>query len=366
MEYLEGSEDPKQQIMAVRSWGTITILLKKGEITEKDIGMLLDFSQSRKFDLVYYPDMDSTKANIYSTFERPVYHELFVTLLNPEKREIFLRDYLFDISPATDDAPFFYNYFTLERFSEIYHSTSGKWQILLEGGYLLPLVSIQAFILSVVFIITPIFIRKKRNPISTPRQAVLPAILYFILIGTAFMFAEIPIIYRFIRIFGNPTYSLAVVLFALLISSGLGSLFTTRHITNEKRGIIFSGGVIAMLILIITLVLPDISEFAVLYPLTARIAFTSVILFPLGFFMGMPFPLAMRLIGKDDKELIPWAWSANGTASVVSASLALTIAISGGFSLVLKLAAVAYLTATASIYLYTKLSRSSSNLSKHT
>ena len=74
----------------------------------------------------------------------------------------------------------------------------------------------------------------------------------------------------------------------------------------------------------------------------ARIALALALIFPLGFAMGMPFPLAVRAVAALERALVPWAWGVNACASVVSAVLATLLAIHIGFTRVLLIAAVLY------------------------
>ena len=64
----------------------------------------------------------------------------------------------------------------------------------------------------------------------------------------------------------------------------------------------------------------------------ARIAISALLIAPLAFLMGMPFPLALREL---DAPLVPWAWGINGCASVASPVLATLLAVDIGFTAVL-------------------------------
>jgi hypothetical protein len=63
--------------------------------------------------------------------------------------------------------------------------------------------------------------------------------------------------------------------------------------------------------------------------------------------MGMPFPVALSELSTSSQGLIPWAWAINGCASVVSAVLAALIAVQFGFTVVIVLAILLYITAAA-------------------
>lgn len=82
--------------------------------------------------------------------------------------------------------------------------------------------------------------------------------------------------------------------------------------------------------------------------MAGRVAVSVVLLIPLGFFMGFPFPLGLTSVARLSHSLIPWAWGMNGFCSVVSVSLAVLIATEGGFLVLTLVAAAAYAAAMLS------------------
>ena len=98
---------------------------------------------------------------------------------------------------------------------------------------------------------------------------------------------------------------------------------------------------------IITLLLLEVFVFGTItgllaaLPLFGRLLVTAVLLFPLGFFMGMPFPKAVLRVG----SLVDWGFAVNGAASVFGATMVLVVAFSFGFNVALLGAAVVYLLA---------------------
>ena len=76
-----------------------------------------------------------------------------------------------------------------------------------------------------------------------------------------------------------------------------------------------------------------------------RVIIAIVIIAPLGFTMGLPFPIGLKALGKSAENYVPWAWAINGCASVIGAVLAMTLSVSFGFSAVLLAAAGMYIVA---------------------
>ncbi|MCZ7546168.1 MAG: phosphoethanolamine transferase CptA [Anaerolineae bacterium] len=163
------------------------------------------------------------------------------------------------------------------------------------------------------------------------------ALIYFSLLGLGFLFVEMPLAQRFILFLGHPITALAVVLFAILLFSGLGSLTAPRWRLPAALGVLVA------LIAVYPLALPAVFDAALGLPLAARMAVALLLLAPLGVMMGVPFARGLALVEALAPGLTPWVWAINGCASVVSAILAVMAAISWGLSAVLWLGAACYL-----------------------
>ncbi|MBD3332421.1 hypothetical protein GF356_06195 [candidate division GN15 bacterium] len=156
--------------------------------------------------------------------------------------------------------------------------------------------------------------------------------LYFFAIGVAFMAVEVILIQKYGLLIGSSLYSIATVLLTLLVASGIGSRFS-----NGVPDSVAFGAIVGWLLL-------DAFVFSELiyavdgFTLTWRILFTGMLIFPLGFFMGMPFPKGTRRVG----ELIDWGFAVNGAASVLGSIVVLFIAFAWGFTVALAFGALIY------------------------
>ncbi|MCP4709067.1 MAG: hypothetical protein GY869_10610 [Planctomycetes bacterium] len=161
--------------------------------------------------------------------------------------------------------------------------------------------------------------------------------LYFFTIGLAFMIIEIILIQKYTLFVGPAVYSIAVILLTLLVFSGVGSRFSGK--TSDRTA--FLGIVIWLLldILVFRRLFSELSSLAI----TPRIFISALLIAPLGFFMGMPFPKAALRVG----SLIDWGFAINGAASVLGATLILLVAFAWGFTVALLIAAALYLLAWA-------------------
>jgi len=334
-------KNPGDYLLAYRSWGTFSLMVKKEPIQSEEIQALKSFCQGLRFDLVYYPGMLEKEANIYNRFATPLYFRSMQKVLRHGEK--FYSMYPFDLSPVTDDRPFFHHYFRWSHLGEVYRLAGEKWQILIEGGYLVPIVFFQALLLSFIFIVLPLILRKlNEQKLRIPRRQPLPWLIYFTALGLGFMFVEISLIQRFILFLGHPIFSVSLVIFSLLVFAGIGSRLSTRIDLRTPGGLklvlILAGSLIFLYAFFFPQVLPIFQG----NPLLFRQVITIFLIAPLGLLMGMPFPLGIRLVGSQWQFFVPWAWCANGCASVLGAILPVIIALAWGFQTVFFLAAFLY------------------------
>jgi hypothetical protein len=325
-----------KHIAAIRSWGSICMLIKKSPFTPGEIKKIRDFSEKNRFDIIYYEgvEKEDTQKYIKTLKSMPSYYEAFEKIINPATRDSFVNGYLFDIGEVHDENPFFHYYLKFKNIKEIYALMGRKWQYFIEEGYLLPAIFLQALLISILLLALPAL----KGPGIEAKKS-LAGLSYFAFLGIGFMFVEIPIIQKLILPLEHPAYAFAAALTSILISSGIGSLLGERYDFLKKR---YVPAIISAIIIIYGLLMPPVIAFISPYPLWVKVFFSFLIILPLGFFMGLPFPAGMRSIGD---SLVPWAWAVNGCFSVLSPAAAMMIALSFGFGAVLFIAAGMYLLA---------------------
>jgi hypothetical protein len=332
-----GMEDSWKRMAAIRSWGTICMLIKPLPFTPEEIARIKEFSRQNGFDLVYYPGIRTEETNIHVRMLDDTYHSAFTSIINPATREEFLDDYMFNVRAVHDDRPFFHYFLRLKNILETHELAGGKWQYFIEEGYLLPFVLTQALALSLLLLVLPALPAKGKR--TRPRAV----LLYFALLGLGFMFIEIPLIQKMILPLENPYYAVAGVLASVLISSGLGSLLSQRIMA---RHIVLA---LALLVIPYGLLINTVAQSLLPFPMPLRFVLVFLLIMPVGVLMGMPFPLGMRLLGEKAPGLIPWAWAVNGCFSVLAPLLATMLAMSSGFRGVFLLGAAMYAMAFAVI-----------------
>ena len=163
------------------------------------------------------------------------------------------------------------------------------------------------------------------------------------------MFLEIAFIQKLMLFLHHPVYAVSVVLATFLVFAGLGSLYADRVRRPAVRHVWSIVLLIALVSAAYLLVLPGLLKIGAGWPEPARIAASVVILAPLAFLMGVPFPTCLQVVSDRSRAYIAWAWGVNGAASVVGATLATLVAVHGGFRAVVGLAVLLYLSVPLSL-----------------
>ena len=270
----------------------------------------------------------------------------FSALIARNDPRAFAANYAYNVAPVTDNAPFFF--FTL-KLGQILHREGFDegidWKVNL-GVAVLGMVLIISLVAVVTFLVVPLAVGSR----GTHHHA-LP-LLYFVAVGLGYILVEIAFIQRFVLFLGHPTYALTVVIFLMLLSSGMGSLASRKWLRDESSAAIPLIVIIAALLLYV-FVLPGLLNQFVGLPLIVKFLMSGVLLVPLGFAMGMPFPTGLRALasfaagegGETQQSAVEWAWAMIAASSVLGSVLAMVIAIQFGLNVTLTCGAVAYLLA---------------------
>jgi SAM-dependent methyltransferase len=336
-------EQPGLRLIMIRSWQTSTLIVKNDVISAKEINRLKQFCSERSFDLVYYPGISAQEVNRFNIQLQPYLYQAAMALLSNE-REAFINDYKFNIEPATDDQPYFFHFFKWRTLPEILHLLGSGGIFLMESGYLILIAALlQAIVVSLLLIALPLWLWKSKLGINPGSLNHLRILVYFFCLGLAFLFIEIAFIQKFILILHHPLYAITVVLSTFLLSAGTGSHFSAKlSCSTEKSVIMLPIAVISLLGISYSLGFESIAGFLLKTGNLNRYMFSILLIAPLGFCMGMPFPMALAKISQSAPALIPWIWGINGCASVISAILATLIAMQFGFTVLIFLAIALY------------------------
>ncbi|HVO62991.1 MAG TPA: hypothetical protein VMT53_18825 [Terriglobales bacterium] len=272
----------------------------------------------------------------------------FSRLIATNNPYAFARQYKFNVAPVTDDAPFFFFTLKLGQMLKGNIDEGMDWKVNL-GVVVLGMVLLLSVIAVLGFLILPLLLGTRA------RSARALPLTYFIALGLGYILVEIAFIQRFVLFLGHPTYALTVVVFLMLLSSGVGSLTSRRwipHTTRARTPLLL----ITSTVLTYALLLPAVLPSLIGLPFVAKLLVSAALLVPLGFAMGMPFPVGLRALAgapaaglpgaeSSSENSIEWAWAMNAAASVLGSVLAIAIGIRFGLKITLLCGAGAYFAA---------------------
>ena len=336
----QGVSDPRSHLFIARCMqepsggmqpdGVGTLLLSRDPFTSEQLDVLETTSRRLGFEVVLSP-----RASLDPTFEK---------IASGTDLASFTASYPLNISPPTDNNPFFFHMLRLGSLLRHGFDEQGGASFNLRAVLVLGMLLTIVTVLTVMGIVVPLLLTMKRVSLSGAG----PLLLYFCSIGCGFMLIEVSQMQRLIVFLGHPTFGLSVVLFSLLVSSSLGA-----YLTGRVEGGGWSRASMACLIgLTGVLVLFGLTTTGVIHAAqglttAARIVVATGMLFPIGLLMGTAFPLGMKLAGARAAALTPWLWGVNGGTSVFASVLAAAIALSFGISAAYWTGVGAYLVALA-------------------
>jgi spermidine synthase len=336
-----GVSDPRNNFVIIADGGLnedgrpVLVLAKKSAFTAQEYAAIAAHVAANP-NLVWL-NPDPQHAGLQSL---PQAAQEFQKLIASNDPVAFARDYAYNVGPVDDNAPFFF--FTLKTGYILKNIAAGTgkgmdWRINL-GVVVLGMLLIISLVAVLAFLILPLLLHGRQPGASRPT---LLSLVYFIALGFGYILVEISLIQRFVLFLGHPTYALTVVVFLLLLSSGAGSIAARRLISGNRRLLPLLALITAIICIYLVLV-PWLLAATVGYAFVFKLLLSGLILVPLGFLMGMPFPTGLRLV-----DTVEWAWALNAAASVLGSVMAMVIAIHFGLTVTLACAAVAYVLAAA-------------------
>jgi hypothetical protein len=290
-----GREHPEQSIAVVRHAGLGLVLVRNGPFTAADIQRLRSFADQRGFSVVLDPLAPSGPL---------------VDLARVE-------------SPPSDDKPFF---FDTVPFDDI---LMGRAQ--LPYGYAVLLTTlVLSLTLAALFALLPVY----RGARTAGGRVIPPGTVVALALGAGFIAAELVLLQRLTLYLGQPALALSIGLAALLGGAAMGSAVSSRVPADVRAAAIAS----AVVLLVVLGGLPLVTSATLAAALEIRVAVAALAALAVGIPLGTIFPRLVARVGHP--ALVSWVWAANGTASVVGATVGTMVALVGGFT-VLGLVAVA-------------------------
>lgn len=362
-----GVEDPGKHIAVVRSefvfsnvvgnggqirfmskMPSATILVSKAPFTETDLNKLRSASEGLRFTVVYDP---STKDDL--TGEGRVFKEVIDNVGNDD----FHSNTALDITPPTDDRPFFFHMLRLADYFQSKHLKYNEQRFNLIGISMLYILLAVSVCLSLLFIIVPLLIVRDKVPLPTNWGVV--GLFFFASIGFGYLLVEISQLQRLIIFLGHPIYSITVVLFSMLFASGLGAMASNVWM-KRRPGV---GKVLSAMVVLLALIVffiyaqPGILRLFEQGSIFTRVSVSLAFLLPLGFLMGLPFPIGMEVAQEKLKEHTPWFWAINGATGVVASVLSVCVSIAWGFTATLTIGLFCYISAAVFLSIFLAMGR---------
>ena len=324
--------------------GVGTMLLSRDPLSAEDLDRLESVAARMKFDVIQSPRYSAD--------------DTFAAIASGSRLEQAIATHPLNIAAPTDDTPFFFHMLRLrDVFNVSRWQDQGIVRFNMTAVGILGVLMVTVTILTAACIVLPLAIARSRgvalarskDSARHSRVDIVPHLVYFGAIGLGFMLVEISQVQRLAIFLGHPVYSLSVVLFALLLSSGLGSLATARLSDSAKSS------TRSLLLLVVVLVAfgsstPLVIRYFDAASVAVRIAVAVAILLPIGFVMGMAFPIGMRRALSDAPSIAPWLWGVNGAASVCASVLVVVIALGAGISAAFWVGAACYVIAFVAYY----------------
>jgi hypothetical protein len=333
-----GERDHARHIMVVREgsekelagWGAKdTVVISRKPFGEQDVAGAREAIRSSGMQAVYMPGNQSASA--------------FGQLLRAGNPDAFYDSYRYDVSPVTDNRPFFFYTVQPRDLMNFLRgpTASADYKINRAVPLLFGLVGISLAATLLILVLPPVALKTR-----LPRErSVLVFLLYFVFIGVGYILVQVALIQKFVVLLGHPTYALTVIIFSMLLASGMGSYFSRRFLSGRDSRLMRTLIVVAILVGALGLVAPVVSETGIGWPLTAKVLATASLIAIPAFAMGMPFPTGLARLEKRHPESIRWAWALNAASSVLGSALAIFLAIYLGLRETLLAGAVMYVLA---------------------
>ena len=345
-----GIARPGAHIAMVRDFLGVCTMVRPRPWREGEIRRLRDLAAERNLTPVYFEGITAGELNRPDELPGPpgeegdyLYHVMRSLLSgDPGETDRFFDEWPFEIRPATDDRPFFGNFGKLSALPDFRRAYGAGWLLRSELAFLFVLsTAVIVTFAGLVLILLPFAFRSDIRRASGRSIAA----VYFLAIGLAYLVLEIAFLSGIQRLLGDPVIGGAATVGGFLLCSGLGSLAADRIAALPGVSLARLAMIPAVLAIPVFTGLILLALYGGAWPLGLRLAAALVLIAPLAFAMGLPFPLGLRRFGTRSAALVPWAWGVNGCASVLASPLAMIIAMQWGFVLTATAAAACYVVA---------------------
>jgi predicted membrane-bound spermidine synthase len=347
----EGSkEDISQQILVVedrpglyftsnnqQTIYPVVLIIKNNPFTDSEINLAKERIANNNAKVIAMPDGYIEPPYDRLLSDKNYYHS---QQLQENDRKTSL-----ELKPPTDDSPF---YFAREQIPN---------QMILLLETVLGVSAVLALLLIY-------YSRRNKIQLVTSSRSSWFHMIFVLFIGLGFMFLEITFIQKFLLLLGTPIMALTVILFSILLSSGIGSYLSGRLFRkNPYKAVVISIPLLVGIVLTYYGLLQEIIYSGITLQLPQRIALTFALISPAGLLMGFQFPSIIRTASMHsvkDNHIdgdITLLWGINVIASVIATVLTAISSMVIGFNGNLLIGAGLYVGALVSVIAAVKLRR---------
>lgn len=333
-----GIAEPRRHLFLASQGIVATLVLSKSPLSESDVETLEKAAAEYQHDILLSP----RRAPASGTLLR------IITAADRKSLDSYTSSLAFDLTPPTDDRPFFFNQLPLSRpFQALAYAQSvlargPQGGGVRQGNLVATITLLVLFFISLIFVTAAIVVPLRPALKDVGLAVAMRGTLYFALIGTGFMMVEIGLLQRMTVFLGHPIYSLSVLLFSLILTTGMGSLLSEKLTLGNRARIttwaIVTGGYLMLLPFVLSELFTAFNHAM----LTVRIAICVASITPGGLLLGFGFPTGMRLIAAIDSRPMPWFWGINGAAGVLASIGAIAVSLALGITTTLTVGALCY------------------------
>jgi len=327
----------REDVQRLNTWGaTDTVIISRRPFAVDDLERAALAASRGDFEILYMPGQ--TPDNAFSSF-----------LTSRYPREFF-DTYRYDVSPVPDDRPFFF--YTVQprdvwSFKATASKESADFKVNMAVPTLFSLVGVSVLATFVTLALPPFLLGAR-----LPREKGVPTfLLYFLCLGAGYILIQVGLIQKLVLFLGHPTYALTVVIFSMLVSSGLGSFFSRRLVSGDDQRLGWALCAVAIVVAVLAFAVKPIIDAGAGLAMPIKALITVLLIAPAGFAMGVPFPSGLARLERWHSPSVRWAWSLNAAASVLGSCAAIFLAIYLGLRNTLLVGASLYLVALITVQL---------------
>jgi len=337
------SAEPARRLAWIRSWQVTTLVLKNGVFSADELERIRRFDRPRGFDEAYLPDPKPAAPALRHALTRPYFTAPALALTGAGRGE-FLQNYPYRVDPATDDRPYFFDFFRWPLLRQSWVLASGGGAYALDLGYPLQLATLALVLaIALALMLAPLAWLRQPAP-SVPRRLFRTGV-YFSLTGLGFMLTLLAAVEHFTQYLAHPVYAVPVVLAGLLVFGGIGSGLAARFPRRSARGrALLAAIAFAFLVLLQAWAAPLLHHSASV-PLILKLLLVLGVIAPVALCLGLMVPLGMVRLTYEGAALVPWAFGLNRAGMAIGAASGALLAMAWGQAAVLPLAAACYVLA---------------------